>query len=94
MIPIKSALDLSMMRPACVLAQRVLNEVSEFIRPGIATRQIDEFAAKRIFQLGAKSAFLGYRKFPNYLCISINEQVVHGLGSDRRLSLVTLSVWT
>lgn len=95
MIHLKSERDLAMMRPACVLAQRVLNEVSNFVRPGITTSQIDEFAAGRIAQHGAKSAFLGYRNFPNHLCISVNEEVVHGLGSDRRLSfgdIVSLDV--
>ena len=83
------------MRPACVLAQTVLDEVCEFIRPGITTRQIDEFAAGRIKQYGAKSAFLGYRKYPCHLCISVNEQVVHGLANDRRLNfgdIVSLDV--
>ena len=74
------------MRPACVLAQTVLDEVCEFIRPGITTKQIDEFAVERIKQYGAKSAFLGYKEYPCHLCISVNEQVVHGLASDRRLS--------
>ena len=86
MIPRKSEQDLALMRPACVLAQTVLDEVCDFIQPGITTRQIDEFAAKRIARYGGKSAFLGYRKYPCHLCISVNEQVVHGLATDRRLN--------
>src|SRR5262245_26704555 len=85
MVVLKTEQDLALMRPACVLAQTVLDEVCEFIRPGITTKQIDEFAAERIGQYGAKSAFLGYRKYPCHLCISVNEQVVHGLANDRRL---------
>ncbi len=83
------------MRPACALAQTVLDEVCEFIEPGVTTRQIDQFAAARIRAYGAKSAFLGYRKFPCHLCISINEQVVHGLATERRLKfgdIVSLDV--
>ena len=85
MVALKSERDLALMRPACVLAQTVLDEVCDFIRPGVTTKQIDEFAAGRIRGYGAKSAFLGYRKFPCHLCLSVNEQVVHGLASDQRL---------
>ena len=64
MIVLKSERELCLMRPACALAQTVLDEVSEFIQPGVTTKQVDEFAAERIRRHGAKSAFLGYRKFP------------------------------
>jgi len=83
------------MRPACVIAQTVLDEVCEFIRPGVTTRDVDEFAAGRISAHGAKSAFLGYHGYPCHLCISVNEQVVHGLAAGRRLSfgdIVSLDV--
>ena len=71
------------MRPACVLAAKVLNEVAAFIQPGVSTRQIDNFAADIIRAHGAKSAFLGYRKYPCHTCISVNDEVVHGLAGDR-----------
>ena len=73
------------MRPACMVAAKVLDEVAAFIKPGLTTRQVDEFAAKRIKQHGAKSAFLGYRKYPCHTCLSVNEEVVHGLAGDREL---------
>ena len=85
MVVLKSERDLALMRPACVLAQTVLDEVCDFIQPGVTTKQIDAFAAERIRGYGAKSAFLGYRKFPSHLCLSVNEQVVHGLATDQRL---------
>jgi methionyl aminopeptidase len=85
MLLLKSERDLAQMRPACVLAQTVLDEVCDFIEPGVTTRQIDAFTAERIRAHGAKSAFLGYRKFPCHLCLSVNEQVVHGLATDQRL---------
>src|SRR6266478_853381 len=84
-IILKSERDLEAMRPACAIACSVLDEVAAFIQPGVTTKQVDEFAAGRIKALGAKSAFLGYRKYPCHLCISVNEQVVHGLASDRRV---------
>jgi len=85
MIIIKSERDLEAMRPAGVVAGNILDEVGAFIQPGVTTRDVDEFAAARMKQYGAKSAFLGYRKFPRHICISVNEQVVHGLGGPRRL---------
>jgi len=71
------------MRPACVLAGMVLNEVAAFIKPGVTTREIDNFAAQVIRGHGARSAFLGYRKYPCQTCISVNEEVVHGLAGER-----------
>ncbi len=83
------------MRPACGVAAAVLNEVADFIRPGVTTREVDDFAASRIKHYGAKSAFLGYRKYPCQICISVNEQVVHGLAGARQLrfgDIVSLDV--
>jgi len=71
------------MRPACALAAKVLNEVAGFIKPGVSTRQIDNLAADIIRAHGAKSAFLGYRKYPCHTCISVNDEVVHGLAGER-----------
>jgi methionyl aminopeptidase len=85
MIILKSERDLESMRPACMVAAKVLDEITAFIKPGLTTREVDEFAAKRIKQHGAKSAFLGYRKYPCQTCISVNEEVVHGLAGDREL---------
>jgi methionyl aminopeptidase len=84
-IILKSEHDLERMRPACVVASTVLEEVGAFIRPGVTTKEVDDFAAERIKSYGAKSAFLGYRKYPCCICISVNEQVVHGLAGPRRL---------
>jgi methionyl aminopeptidase len=85
MIILKSERDLEAMRPAGALAGKVLDEVAAFIQPGVTTRQIDDFAAGRIKHYGARSAFLGYRKYPCHICISVNEQVVHGLAGPRQL---------
>ena len=83
------------MRPACTIAGTVLDDVANFIRPGVTTREVDEFAAERIKSYGAKSAFLGYRKYPCQICISVNDQVVHGLAGARQLKfgdIVSLDV--
>ena len=63
-IILKSERDLESMRPACAVASKVLDEVSAFITPGVTTREVDLYAAARIEQYGAKSAFLGYRNYP------------------------------
>src|SRR5438874_11010186 len=95
MIILKSERDLDAMRPACVVARMVLDEVCDFIQPGRTTREIDQYAASRMKHYGARSAFLGYRKFPCQMCISVNEQVVHGLAGIRYLQfgdIVSLDV--
>jgi len=84
-IKLKSEDDLKLMRPACVVAAKVLDEICSFIKPGITTRQVDNFAAERMAVHGAASAFLGYRNYPCYTCISVNEEVVHGMASEREL---------
>lgn len=95
MIILKTERDLEAMRPACQVAAAVLEEVAQFIRPGITTREVDQFAAERIKSYGARSAFLGYQKYPCHICISVNDEVVHGLAGDRRLEfgdIVSLDV--
>ena len=73
------------MRIAGRTAGQVLERVAELIRPGITTGEVDEAAADFMVQFGAKSAFLGYRGFSGNICISINEEVVHGIGGPRRI---------
>lgn len=85
MIPIKTPRELEAMRRAGRVARRVLEEVARFVQPGVTTREVDSFAAECIRGQGARSAFLGYRKYPCHLCISVNEEVVHGLAGPRRL---------
>ena len=89
MIPIKSAREIDKMRVACRTASEVLERVSELIRPGISTKEIDQAAADLMREAGVRSAFLGYRLghrvFPGNICISINDEIVHGIGSQRRI---------
>src|SRR5689334_13048314 len=89
MIPIKSAKEVEKMRQACRTAREILDRVSELIRPGITTREVDEAAADFIHEAKVRSAFLGYRLghrvFPGNICISLNDEVVHGIASARRI---------
>lgn len=73
------------MRAAGGVASVVLREVCAAIAPGMSTRDIDNYAAARIKNYGGKSAFLGYRKYPCHVCLSVNNEVVHGLAGDRRV---------
>ena len=85
MIPIKTAKEIECMRAACKLASIILDKVSSMICPGITTKDVDDAAAKLMANSGCRSAFLGYRKFPGHICISLNDEVVHGIGSTRRI---------
>jgi methionyl aminopeptidase len=85
MIILKNERDIEAMRAAGAVASIVLHEVCSFIHPGLTTKEIDLYAASRIKEYGGKSAFLGYRKYPCHVCLSVNEQVVHGLASERRV---------
>ncbi len=89
MIPIKSAREVEKMRQACRTASEILERVSELVRPGITTKEVDEAAADLMAEAGVKSAFLGYRLghrvFPGNICISLNDEIVHGIGSQRRV---------
>src|ERR1700758_2335623 len=77
------------MRAACRTASDVLDRVSEVVRPGISTKEVDEAAADFMQEAEVKSAFLGYRLghrvFPGNICISLSDEVVHGIGSQRRI---------
>jgi methionyl aminopeptidase len=89
MIPIKSGKEIEKMRQACRSASDILDRVSELVRPGITTKEVDEAAADFMQEANVKSAFLGYRLghrvFPGNICISLNDEVVHGIASQRRI---------
>src|ERR1700719_2512537 len=89
MIPIKNAREIDKMRQACRTASDILDRVSDLIRPGITTKEVDQSAADFMSDAGVKSAFLGYRLghrvFPGNICISLNDEVVHGIGNQRRI---------
>ena len=89
MIPIKNSNEIEKMRRSCRTASEILDRVSELIRPGITTKQVDEAAADFMNEAKVKSAFykyrLGHREFPGNICISLNDEVVHGIGSQRRI---------
>jgi methionyl aminopeptidase len=86
-IPLKNDSEIEAMRKSCRLVGQILNEAKKFIQPGVTTKEIDLHVGKLITAAGAKSAFLGYRGFPANACVSVNEEVVHGIGSNRQLQV-------
>jgi methionyl aminopeptidase len=84
-IPIKSPQEIEKMRLACRVASQILERTGALVQPGITTREVDRAAASFMRDAGARSAFLNYRGFPGSICISVNDEVVHGIGGTRRV---------
>lgn len=85
MIIIKNEGDQMAMRAAGAVASAALSVICGYIKPGVTTREIDLYAAGQIAAMGGRSAFLGYKNYPCHVCISINDEVVHGIAGERRL---------
>ncbi len=84
MILLKSPRELGHMRDAGRILAEVKDRLRALVRPGVTTKQIDQDVEAFIVSRGAKSAFKGYRGYPATVCISINEEVVHGIPSPKR----------
>jgi methionyl aminopeptidase len=82
-IPIRRGRQLDAMRAAGECAAEILRESAAAVRPGATTGQIDRLAADLMEARGVRSAFHGYRGFPGHICISTNDEVVHGIGGSR-----------
>src|SRR5919109_414960 len=85
MIILKSKSEIEKMRVACRVVAEGLRDLIREVRPGVSTLELDAIAERGIRARGAIPAFKGYRGFPNTLCVSVNEQVVHGIPSKRRV---------
>ncbi|HWA26351.1 MAG TPA: type I methionyl aminopeptidase [Lacunisphaera sp.] len=89
MIPIKNSEAIARMRESCAIAATVLARLKEQVRPGITTYDLDQIGRDFIASYGARSACHGYqlhsRRYPAYTCLSVNEEVVHGIGSLKRI---------
>jgi methionyl aminopeptidase len=84
-IPIKNLHETEKMRASCRAASVILERTAALIQPGMTTGEIDRAAASFMKEMSARSAFLNYRGFPGNICISVNEEVVHGIGGSRRI---------
>jgi methionyl aminopeptidase len=85
MIPLKSKRDLEMMRQAGKILAGIMQQIKESVKAGIATLDIDNLAQELILKENAVPAFKGYKGYPATICTSVNEGVVHGIPSDRKL---------
>lgn len=85
MITIKSKQEIELMRHAGYLVSLTHEYLKPFIKPGITTKELDNLAEKFIIKQGGVPSCKGYEGFPNTLCISINDEVVHGIPGKRKL---------
>lgn len=85
MIVLRTAKEIDMMRKACQISAEALQLAGESVRPGITTYEIDQIAYRYIKKQGAEPNFLNYNGFPATACISINDEVIHGIPSRKRV---------
>ena len=85
MIQIKSREEIELMRESALIVSKTLGEIAKVIKPGISTLELDKIAEEFIRDHGAIPGFLGLYDFPNTLCMSPNEQVVHGIPNSQPL---------
>src|SRR5260370_20812037 len=80
----KSAAESERMRQSGRIVRQVLDHVRSMVAPGVTTMDLERAAEKKIAELGAKPAFKGYYDYPCVLCTSVNEEIVHGIPSEKR----------
>lgn len=85
MIVLKTTRELTLMREACRISAGALRVAGEAVKPGVTTAEIDKIAYDYIISQGAKPSFLNYEGFPATACISINNEVIHGIPSKKRV---------
>jgi methionyl aminopeptidase len=94
-IIIKSDQEIAVMRRGGMILAEVIEVLKRQVRPGIRTRELDTIVASELERLGAKPSFKGYRGFPANLCVSVNDEIVHGIPGERVLvegDIVSLDV--
>ncbi|NJL85194.1 MAG: type I methionyl aminopeptidase [Leptolyngbyaceae cyanobacterium SM1_1_3] len=84
-VELKNEAELAIMRQAARIVATVLKEISEQVRPGMTTADLDAYAEQRIRALGAKPSFKNYHGFPGSICACINDEVVHGIPRRRKV---------
>ena len=85
MIQLKNKAQIDAMRDACRISGEALALGGEHVKPGVTTGQINEIIHRYILKQGATPSFLGYGGFPGSACISVNEEVIHGIPGNREL---------
>ena len=85
MIIIKSDEEIELMRQAAVPTKEMLANLADIIKPGMSTKDVDDYVEEYILKAGMKPAFKGYSGYPACACVSVNEEVVHGIPSNKRI---------
>ena len=85
MIIIKSDEEIELMRQAAVPTKEMLVNLADIIKPGMSTKDVDDYVEEYILKAGMKPAFKGYSGYPACACVSVNEEVVHGIPSKKRI---------
>lgn len=86
-VELKTKSELAVMRQAGLIAGRTLKEVAKYVKSGVTTKELDEVAEQFIRKSGAKPTFIGYRGYPASLCVSVNDEVVHGIPGKKKLKV-------
>ena len=84
-VTIKTAREIELMREAGRLLEKVHDELADFVKPGISTLVIDRFGENLIRSLGCTPNFLNYNGYPASICVSVNDEVVHGIPKKNRI---------
>ena len=84
-IEIKSSREIKLMKKSSRIVGTVLREINDLIEPGMSTKDLDDFAERRIREMGAVPSFKGYHGFPSSICSSINNEVVHGIPNKNKI---------
>lgn len=85
MITIKTVEEIKIMAESGKVLAKIMKELEKNVKPGITTKELDGLAESLVLKSGGKCSFKGYDNFPNCLCVSINEEIVHGIPSERVL---------
>ena len=94
-ITIKSEREIELMAEAGKILERVHNELEKALRPGMSTKDIDTLGEEIIRSYGCIPSFLNYNGYPASICVSVNQEVVHGIPDKHRIiRKAILSVWT
>lgn len=85
MIKIKSQKEIEIMAEGGKILANIIKELTKAVKPGITTKDLDKLAEELVFKFGVRSSFLNYHGYPAVLCTSVNDEIVHGVPSKRRL---------
>ena len=85
MVVLKTARELAIMKEACVISAQALKMIGKAVEPGVTTAELDRIAEQYIRSKGAVPNFLNYNGYPATTCISINNEVIHGIPTPKRV---------